>query len=68
MNIVRMWINQPSVNQPYHALHGVKVLAACDRLSRDFRPVDEVTNVFFLSGPVVSQVILSLALSPGWPI
>lgn len=58
LNIERMWVNQPSTSQPHHELHGVNVLAVreCDRYSR----------VYFLSGPVVSQQVLTPALSPGW--
>lgn len=54
----RMWINQPSKSQPYHSLHGTKVLA----LSLSVR----TSRVWFLSGDVIDQLMESSALSPGW--
>lgn len=54
----RMWINQPSTLQPYHTLHGQRVLAMPER--------GETWRVYFLSGEVVSQQISKAALSSGW--
>ncbi len=54
----RMWINQPSRLQPYHNLHGVRVLA--------IHEYDETWQIFFLGGDVVSQQIDQAALSKGW--
>lgn len=54
----RMWINQPSTLQPLHHLHGTNVLASHD--------YSDTWTIYFLSGPVVSQQILILALSDGW--
>jgi hypothetical protein len=74
----RMWINQPSTNQPFHKLHGTNVLAChpydepeqehvsgVNVLSRPLSYV-KVTKIYFLSGDVVSQVIHENALSAGW--
>lgn len=54
----RMWVNQPSVNQPCHHLHGTNVLA--------LHEYDETWTIFFLSGDTVSQQIRGLYLSEGW--
>ena len=56
-DLVRMWIDQPSGLQPFHALHGTNVLAC---------PEDGRHKVFFLSGNIHSQQIPSLCLSLGW--
>jgi len=58
MTVERMWINQPSKLQPYHNLHGTRVLAV--------RESYETSRIYFLSGDVISQVIDPVALSPGW--
>jgi hypothetical protein len=56
----RMWINQPSTSQPYHYLHGTRVLAA--------PPNAFTAQIFFLWGDTVSQEgFPEIALSPGWP-
>ena len=55
----RMWINQPSTNQPFHHLHGTRVLAEWED--------DNVQRIWFLSGDIVDQQILESALSEGWP-
>ena len=57
----RMWINQPSTQQPHHTLHGVNVLI--DHAESNF---EHSVKAYFLSGPVVSSEILKLSLSPGW--
>jgi hypothetical protein len=57
-NIRRMWINQPSTLQRYHALHGTNVLA--------LRETKSTYRVYFLSGSIISQQIGSDALSSGW--
>ena len=54
--MIRKWINQPSTLQPYHKLHGVRVL---------FDPDNNI--VYFTEGAVISQQIDPLALSDGWP-
>lgn len=54
----RMWVNQPSALQQYHALHGTNVLAV--------REDAATCRIYFLSGPIVSQQIDPLALSEGW--
>ncbi|MBC8737177.1 hypothetical protein F6X40_10190 [Paraburkholderia sp. UCT31] len=56
--IKRMWINQPSTLQPFHALHGTNVLAT--------REYGDTWRIYFLSGSVISQQISALALSEGW--
>ena len=54
--LVRRRVNQPSTLQPYHALHGRRVL---------YDTAEEV--VYFVEGPVISQQIDPAALSEGWP-
>lgn len=54
----RMWVNQPSTLQPYHALHGINVLAQPEYGS--------TMRIWFLSGDCVSQQICRSALSDGW--
>lgn len=54
----RMWINQPSTLQPHHNLHGTNVLVE--------DTVGVTRRVYFLNGPIVSQEILTPALSWGW--
>ena len=55
----RCWINQPSTAQPLHSMHGTCVLAL------DYTAKSSL--VYFLSGDVVSAVVLKLSLSDGWP-
>ncbi len=62
MKLERMWINQPSRLQPDHKWNGERVLAAVD-----YQPERPVVRVYFLRGAVVSQEMLRLSLSPGWP-
>ena len=57
----RYWINQPSTLQPYHEYHGVEVYGP-EKLTGDY------THVYFISGPIISMRIQTLALSPGWRI
>lgn len=55
--LVRKWINQPSTLQPYHDLHGRRVLYD-----------SETEEIWFTEGPVISQrMIHPEALSDGWP-
>lgn len=57
----RAWVNQPSTLQPHHRLHGTLVLAS---------PVEAgatAVRIWFLSGPVVGQLLIKEALSYGWP-
>lgn len=56
----RMWINQPSTLQDHHHLHGTNVLAVPSQFG------DKYKQVYFLSGPVISQEMPVLALSAGW--
>jgi len=58
VTVERMWINQPSMLQPYHGLHGTNVLAT--------RESDDTCIIYFLSGDVTSQQIDPIALSKGW--
>lgn len=57
--IRRMWINQPSTQQRWHHRHGELVLAR--------RESERTTRIYPLSGPIESEQIDHLALSPGWP-
>lgn len=54
----RAWINQPSANQMFHALHGVNVLAQHER--------DNTVRIYFLSVNIASQQINRNAISEGW--
>lgn len=54
----RMWVNQPSTSQTFHALHGTNVLAELEHAN--------IMRVYFLSGPVVSQQMPTSVLSDGW--
>lgn len=56
--VERFWINQPSTSQPLHAQHGMNVLAA------PFADGQHV--VYCVSGDVISTVVPSECLSPGW--
>ena len=56
--IQRKWINQPSMLQPYHNLHGMNVLYDT-----------EDKRIYFLEGQqgnIVSQLIDPIALSDDW--
>lgn len=53
----RMWINQPSTLQPFHYLHGEKVLAI---------PESNSWRVYFLKDSVVSMLVPKNTLSEGW--
>ena len=57
-SVYRAWINQPSTKQEYHRLNGTNVLAVDEG--------DGYARAYFLSGPVISQRIARIALSPGW--
>ena len=54
--LVRKWINQPSSSQPYHKLHGCRVL---------YDPNTE--EIWFTDEDVTFQQIMPEALSDGWP-
>lgn len=54
----RMWINQPSTQQPLHRRHGENVLAVHE--------YDDTWLVFFLSGEITSMQVSRLWLSEGW--
>lgn len=59
----RMWINQPSTDQPFHAYHGVRVLT-------DLKPEFEgstACRVYFTEGNVISAQVSINSLSNGWP-
>lgn len=56
----RYWINQPSTLQPMHSMNGLRVIAP-KHLDDDY------VTVYFIDGPVISALIGSSALSPGWP-
>lgn len=59
MKVKRMWVNQPSVLQPCHQLHGTLVLA---------EPyTDQSWVAHFLGGDTVSAVLPRASLSEGWP-
>lgn len=61
MSLKRMWINQPSAQQPHHELHGTNVLA------RENPEEDgQYVRVYFLAGKVASQLVDRRALSDGW--
>lgn len=54
----RLWVNQPSTRQPFHHLHGTRVLGYHEGTA---------WRVYFLDGDTVSQQLPSAALSAGWP-
>lgn len=54
----RMWINQPSAQQPMHRLHGTNVLA--------HREYDGLWRIYFLSGSIISQLAPDSCLACGW--
>lgn len=54
----RAWVNQPSTLQPHHNLHGTNVLVE--------RETERVSRVWFTEGPIVSQQMQTVCLSPGW--
>ncbi len=54
----RLWVNQPSTKQPFHHLHGTRVLGYHEGTA---------WRVYLLAGDVISQLIPSSALSAGWP-
>ena len=56
--IKRFWINQPSVLQQFHNLHGVNVLAVPD--------YENCMKVYFLSGKTISCSMPKSVLSEGW--
>lgn len=58
-NAERMWVNQPSSLQPYHNLHGRRVLMVNGMCKKH-------VLIYFVDGPVVSQMIDRSALSYGW--
>lgn len=58
MKIERMWINQPSSQQPLHSLHGQNVLAAHES--------ENMYRIYFLSGKTVSMRAHKMCLSLGW--
>lgn len=56
----RMWINQPSIYQPFHHMHGENILA-------DFIDgVGATCTIYYLSGDVISSVVPKLFISDGW--
>ena len=55
----RYWINQPSKHQQFHKLHGINVIGIQKKDPK-------ITRIYFLSGAVISQDILTNALSEGW--
>ncbi len=62
VELKRCWIDQPSILQPFHLLHGKRVLAV-------FSQSDEQSVVvYFTSGNVVSQEVTKDSLCVGWPI
>lgn len=54
----RVWVNQPSKNQPCHNLHGMNAIA--------IRYNDESDVVYPLAGKTISLVLPKSALSDGW--
>lgn len=55
----RMWVNQPSRQQPLHALHGEQVFAVYES--------EATARIYFLAGPVIDQQADWSCLSEGWP-
>lgn len=59
-----MWINQPNMFQPFHALHGRNILVNTKELDDESFTV----TVWFTSGNVISQIVTKHCLSKGWEI
>ena len=57
----RVWINQPSGLQEYHALHGKRAIAVAEKYDAPDCPF---VTVYFTEGAVESMRIAKLALSP----
>ena len=68
----RMWINQPSMDQPFHHLHGVNVLADMGKvfesyyINPDHYRAKSVCVYFIEPEREFSMVIPILSLSDGW--
>ncbi len=56
----RQWINQPSTHQPFHTMHGQRVIYISDY-------THNTVIVAPISGSAETMVIPSACLSPGWP-
>ncbi|MDO8414859.1 MAG: hypothetical protein Q7S87_01460 [Agitococcus sp.] len=56
--LTRMWIDQPSTLQAFHALHGTNVLAQ--------QAGDNAMQVYFLEGETLSLQVSKIALKAGW--
>lgn len=54
----RMWINQPSIEDPLNALHGTNVLAQHE--------YDDTWCIYFLTGETINQQALVSWLGDGW--
>lgn len=56
----RFWVNQPSIHQPMHALHGTNLLGHAEPHA------PQIVRAYFLSGSMISQQIPRHWLSVGW--
>ena len=56
----RMWINQPSTQQPHHPMHGTNVL------TRGVPNDRGIVRVYLLAGDVISMNVMFNSLSKGW--
>lgn len=54
----RMWIDQPSLIQSLHHLHGTNVLA--------YEIRENIYRVYFLTGDIIDMEVMSICLSEGW--
>ena len=57
--VKRYWINQPSILQEHHNLHGVNVLGVSSQHKGSIR-------IYFLKGDLVSMEISKTCLSLDW--
>lgn len=57
----RMWINQPSTQQPLHSMHGQNVLAIYEEHTATMR-------IYPVQGDIVSLQVPCRVLSEGWRV
>jgi hypothetical protein len=68
MYIKRMWINQPSTLQPFHKLHGQRVLAEYE--TSEDKDLHNTTVIVYFTDPELDvwKSIPTIALSEGWKV
>ncbi len=64
--IKRYWINQPSTLQPDHKYNERNVLADLKTATLAKANNQNYVTVYFTEGKVISSIMSTLSLSPGW--